>query len=624
MINSCPPHCGTPTYLSDTYCPICGDTLDEKRALNNVQDLYPDAFNRLKAHYPNAQLITGQITKTHFYKRTKHTKNNTNSCALWFLTVESTDGIQYRFNVDAENKILVNLKVGDVITFAEPYAVKVPMARDNNTPDAITNDILLDAVVLHTGEGQFLQHVGIHQPINPIEKIITYYFFALLFAVILGGFITLAPHGLNFFKGNFWISVLLIGAPAWYFCHRKHREFSQVFEDEKRVYQSFLDILPLMQGVSLTDLGYHQKVRPKGNDDILCDYCDHRLSTQAHYCPHCGKSQHNNETDVDTVIVDAMVASHDGELGAESALMTAPSGENVVTTENIVMAHAATATLAVEPSVTVKPRRTVMDVIHAKMAEFRYDHEDKIIYRHALVPNEELKVTAWCYMARVIEREASVDINRTSVTTTTTRTDRYGDKDTSISTHHTRDVSFNSKLLMRTELGHEFELWLPEKMRSYTDVGDILMVEGVKLEDKSGKSHYYNPHYLNMTKKRYNREGSNLGSYRNKPILPQLIQLSLALICLWGFIEIEPQMLAIFHQWAWSSALINHLGNTIFTALLTFVPYMLFCIVIKWLDSRSRDWYKNEAIRIYQPVWALRDKALDDIDELHDLFTKLN
>ncbi len=173
---------------------------------------------------------------------------------------------------------------------------------------------------------RFLQHVGIHQPINPIEKIITYYFFALLFAVILGGFITLAPHGLNFFKGNFWISVLLIGAPAWYFCHRKHREFSQVFEDEKRVYQSFLDILPLMQGVSLTDLGYHQKVRPKGNDDILCDYCDHRLSTQAHYCPHCGKSQHNNETDVDTVIVDAMVASHDGELGAESALMTAPSG----------------------------------------------------------------------------------------------------------------------------------------------------------------------------------------------------------------------------------------------------------------------------------------------------------
>lgn len=492
-------------------------------------------------------MLTGTITDTYHYQRI----SGNSEYSYWLLELENSDGKSYNVNVSAERESLCNLKNGDVITGLRPMNHILTSKIKSNAEARVTTNAYFDAIVVHHEKRQQWSKGDSCKPEKP--QMSPLYVFLLIMSLVAAAVLSLTDV---ISTGE--LATLMTGIPAIGLAIIGRRHAFAKYKKDQDADDSINTVLKQAVNISRYDMGYHLRQRPKHDDDIFCGSCNLRIASQDIHCPQCGAHE-VTETIEDEVKLDIIDAS--------------------------------TNTISAQLH-----RKTANEVMSERMAEFIANNSDQMIFQHVLGPNKIFPIETWCYMVRVINREASTAVKNVAHTYRTEITDKYGDKKTSYATEYHRYSPMETKMLVRDSDGNEFNVWLPNEIKTSTDIGDMLMLGYSTIEYKKGKKKNYSEFFFNLTKQRQVFPKSVL-SYTPICIMAKLIMLTLASLSIWGFFEFDSLK-----------------GIALFASILILV----FLVSVR-LDILNR----KEANRIIHPIMLKLNKAQIEVDELNSEFSRI-
>ncbi|MGL6260050.1 hypothetical protein [Vibrio sp. WXL210] len=452
-------HCNVPTYKGDVFCGQCGDMVADKERLT-ITNVLPESVEKIKKHYLQATIITGEVISAYYYKRLNKSSSSSIQSAYWWLTVLDEQKQTHQFSISAEGDYCADVKKGDILTLVEPKGVTLlHKVQEREAREKVTNNDLMSCIVVHRESEQrsSIEARYSEQPSKPGT---------LWWKLFLGAMVVLA------FWQNMPIDttavVAVVGALAiaiWEFVNngKKH---TKALERHADLNEALGEIL----NVTREDLGYGEVARPQHESDVICIHCSQRISTENQYCVHCGNQQ--------AQVSQALIESEDVKLIDHSDTGLAPVAEEGD--------HQVVEALESElPSNNVTPL-SVKDIQMAVLEENSVKLSADYLHKRSLARNSSAKVTSEFLLVKIIDTEISSDVSDVTTTTTyeTKHYNRYGHSHSTYSTKTSRhrSATISSEVIGRLADGSTYTFTFAEHITRGVDPGDWLALADTSAE----------------------------------------------------------------------------------------------------------------------------------------------
>ncbi|MEZ9820216.1 hypothetical protein AB4238_06290 [Shewanella sp. 10N.286.45.A1] len=484
-------HCTSPLFISDNFCPDCGDKIDNPLTITPVEQCIPDILDELKTYCPEASIYTGWVEKTHHYKRV-HRSGGKDSQTLyysyWFLTLNNEQGIEKTISVSSEDSSLDSVSKGDIITFLQPtgYVLHYQLA-DKSDRQIVTHNQAATGVVFHRNTGQ-------ESILEPAYEVDDFSKFGTVFSTLfLAALLSMPAAFAEFYTfevaGFITAAITVIGSVF------RINSKTNKFETESARLLEIKRTVKRILGVSITQMGYDKRGRATNNDDVYCINCEQLVDSAYHYCHCCGQPQEPAEiaqppllTEV-TTNGDTAIAN-DSELSQQSHALAATAGK-------------------VTPiSKAAGKRMTRRDKIRQVCESFIGYDSHSFENKHIFAKNYPCTISTSSSIVQVTDKEVETSVNdSTNTYTSTTRTDytnRYGstvrsEYRTETTSHRQRNSNLYGELTIETPEGKIQTYKAARSLLSTADVGDWIMLGSSRLEGKAEQLDY-DEFYYNISK----------------------------------------------------------------------------------------------------------------------------
>ncbi|MCL1052035.1 hypothetical protein L2755_20790 [Shewanella abyssi] len=496
-------HCSSPLFINDSFCPDCGDKIDNTLSIKSLEQHYPDIIEALLSHCPDANIYTGWVEKTHHYKRVYRSGGNNSETlyySYWFLTLNNEKDEPFTISISSEDSSFDSVTKGDVMTFLQPtsYNLNYKLA-DANDKHIVTHTEAATAVVFHRNSGQESILNPVYQP-EAFSKFGTFgstLFFSAI-AAISGLFFDLYN-----LEAAAVITALLTLFGSIYRISSKTKTFAAETARLDEIKRTVKQIL----GVSNSDMGYDRRGRQAKNDDVYCICCEQLINSHYHYCHCCGQSQLNEAPAIFIEPTPKLVSTSgiDNETAsADSAAMTATTTSTGLSSEQ---SHAMTATSDNVTPITSARRMTRRDKILQVCAPFSTVDNIEHQHKHLFAKNYQCTLSTSSSIVRVTDKEVGTSVSDdTNVTTRTTRTDYrngYGsvrsEYRTETSSHRQRNSNLYGELTVETPEGEVQSFKAARSLLGSADIGDWILLGSSKVEGAACRTDY-DEFYYNISK----------------------------------------------------------------------------------------------------------------------------
>lgn len=458
-------HCQSTVYFGDRYCADCGEQLEFVPKCVGVDEVDPNILNEVKAYYPNARAVTGQVLDSRYYKRRSRGSNHDVEYAFWWIKLRTSDEQIVETSISAESQYTQSIGRGDILTLYYPTEMTLyHKVQGKEAKRFVKDNAAVPCVVVHKEEGQTYTIENIYP--RPQKKT------AWLW-LVLGALVAFYLFNYQRMPRNtiFAISALAAVATLLLEMSRNKTKFAKAIKKHDALNTSFQQLL----GIHRYQLGYTNIARVPQKSDVICTSCNTRLPDDAHFCFHCGASQ---------MIVEAPLLSHQNQEQG--------SGENE---------------LVVSETPEVNARFSVSEVYAHLSEQYLFQTDSKYLHRHVLTADREAKVTNEFMLGKVIATDVKNSVSDiTTVTTTTTETQHYRGGYYSHSTHQTKESRFRSrssdlrgKIKLELVNGDTYTLSVQEQILGDIDVGDWIAAADSDIRFAE-ENHYSFEYFYNITK----------------------------------------------------------------------------------------------------------------------------
>jgi hypothetical protein len=498
-------HCSSPLFINDSFCPDCGDKIDNTLSIKPLEQHHPDIIETLLTHCPDANIYTGWVEKTHHYKRV-HRSGGNNSQTLyysyWFLTLNNEKNQPFTISISSEDSSFDSVAKGDVMTFLQPtsYNLNYKLA-DASDKHIVTHTEAATAVIFHRDSGQESILIPAYEP-EEFSKFSTFlgvFFFSAVAAI----------SGLWFDLYNVEAACVITSILTLFGSIYRISSKTKAFEAEIAKYDEIKRTIKRILGVSNKDMGYDRRGREVKNDDVYCISCEHLINSHYHYCHCCGQSQLNEAP----AIFIEQTPQRLSASGIESDSDRDNESSDAETITNIApdseQSHAMTATSDNVTPITSAPRQrmTRRDKILQVCAPFSTVENAEHQHKHIFAQNYQCTLSTSSNIVRVTDKEVGTSVSdHTDVSTTTTRTDYrngYGsvrsEYKTETSSHRQRNSNLYGELTVETPEGEVQSFKAARSLLGSADIGDWILLGSSKIEGKAERVDY-DEFYYNISK----------------------------------------------------------------------------------------------------------------------------
>ncbi|PKH54556.1 hypothetical protein CXF83_18820 [Shewanella sp. Choline-02u-19] len=485
------PHCSSPLFINDIFCPDCGDKIETPPSIKPLTQQIPDILDNLKTHCPYASVYTGWVEKTHHYQRVYRSGGNDSQTlyySYWFLTLNNEQNEPMTISISSEDSSFDSVAKGDVMTFLQPtsYSLNYKLANDADR-NIVTHNEAATAVVFHRDSGQ----ESILESAYDVEEFST---FSILLSTLFWS-CAAAASGMFFELYTIEIAATLAALVTLVWSTYRISSKTKTFKAETTRLDEIECTIKRILSVSVTGMGYDRRDRPSNHSDVYCIRCEHLLDSNYHYCHCCGESQ---------VSVMAEEPSRLAQNALENQTNLGHNDTNVA-----IQSHALAAN-----SVNVTPitkangqRMTRRDKIIQVCAPFATVEKTEHQHKHIFAKNYQCVLSTSSNIVRVTDKEVGTSVSDdTNFTTTTTRTDYrngYGnvrsEYKTETSSHRQRNSNLYGELIVETPEGEVHSFKAVRSLLGSTDVGDWILLGSSKIESTTDKIGY-DEFYYNISK----------------------------------------------------------------------------------------------------------------------------
>ncbi|OLQ79113.1 hypothetical protein BIT28_01890 [Photobacterium proteolyticum] len=455
--------CESARYLSDSYCPQCGDQHQTKMTINQCRDIDSE-IAKIHEKLPNAEVFTGVMTDTHRYKRILRNKSNNKEVGCWWVTLDDGEN-KRQLTLSSEDDFLDSLNKGDIITVFRPTpATKTYKVLGKDSKEIVTNDDWAPAVVLHNDKGQRSSLDPIY---NPTPRNIS----SSIFSTLLGSAILM---GLLFWFINSqriymtMDSFLVIGAVLWgILATLSIRKDKARFEEETELHSTIKHYLKRMLGCQTNELQATHIKRIYQPNDCICPDCDTRIPSSSSYCFKCGSSSNV-----------APEPTAEANCGSEES------------TE-----------VTVQQKTTISAQERLIE----KVSPALYSEATDYTHKYA-IGSATGTLNGHVLFGTVIDRDLTSNINSWTEEQieTTTYKNGYGHTTRTesrvVSSVNHRRSNINGYLVIRTLNGKEYPYNPGSTQLGSTDVGDHVMIGFAEANFGDQDKTSFQQYYFNLTK----------------------------------------------------------------------------------------------------------------------------
>ncbi|MCG3884481.1 hypothetical protein I3271_07245 [Photobacterium leiognathi] len=618
-------HCKSQIFLSDNHCPDCGDTIIEHQQTKTAAEVLEDNS------FSEYNTFTGEIVELIYHKKLR---NRDYKAALWFVTVQCPDK-KRGFNITADAEGIVNLKKGDVITYSTYNYEILPTFEKETVDSRVLNLIYLEEIVIHGQDHTYLSPSECPIPKKPARTSDSYVIAAGI-SFILAALVVIWDK-LNYGIGldGFVLNTLILGFAGWAvgikLIKNSRKKEDEAYLSLKQEYEVMYSQLKRSASLTLNDLGYGFKVRTVFDDDVICESCNSRAPGEALYCVHCGTRQidepSNNIITVNPIDDNPI----DDNSIDDNSIDDNPIANQLSNTSND--------PIPVKVDATIIPTKTKMNFVETvknKMNEFAHSYSGTAIGGHYIGSDEDLDVETWCYMAQIVDKNASVKTSKSY------RYETYEEeRDNVIHRTHCKIAQYDSSLFtnvtLKTTSDQLVNISVPTNLSVQADIGDIIYLEGARTTDKNGKNRYFNPIFMNIQKDKRYSWSDDEEFYLHRVINKKerfaewlMLKVCVGLVWFTPLILLAAPILPFIDdpRYGRFSELIGINYSTWLDIPISFVLAILFAFVTFTLNgkliNRALDRQTADHDKAYDAIFDIREKVISEIHDLTDLFSKIN